>query len=179
MGAGMVDVAGRAKNVLVTVAFIVLGPPGWLVVYFPKWITSWQVVEQGRGWLLLAAGMIAVGLLPLGESLVRFVRVGRGTLAPVVPTERLVVSGFYRYVRNPMYLGVLMLIAGQCVLFRSSALWEYWGVVALGFHLFVLAYEEPTLRGKFGESYVEFCQNVPRWMPRLRPWVVAVARVLR
>jgi protein-S-isoprenylcysteine O-methyltransferase Ste14 len=158
----------KAKNVVVSVAFIVLGPPGWVAVYFPAWITRWQVAQQGWGWWLVAAGMIAVGLVPLGESVVRFVRVGRGTLAPVVPTERLVVSGFYRYVRNPMYLGVLMLIAGQGVLFRSQALWGYLGYVAIGFHLFVLVYEEPTLRGKYGYEYDEFCRNVPRWVPRVR-----------
>lgn len=171
----MVDAADRVKNVLVTAAFLVFGPPGWIGVYFPRWITRWQFAEQGWEWRFVGVVMIAVGLLPLGESFTRFVRVGRGTLAPMVPTERLVVSGFYRYVRNPMYLGVLTLIAGQGVLFRSAALWEYWGVVALGFHLFVIGYEEPTLRGKYGESYEEFCRSVPRWMPRVEPWVATGA----
>jgi len=120
----MADVADRVRNVLVTAAFVVLGPPGWIGVYFPRLITGWQVAEQGWGWRFVGVAMIAIGLLPLGESFTRFVRVGRGTLAPMVPTERLVVSGFYRYVRNPMYLGVLTLIGGQCVLFRSSSLWE-------------------------------------------------------
>jgi protein-S-isoprenylcysteine O-methyltransferase Ste14 len=171
----MADVADRVRNVLVTAAFVVLGPPVWIGVYFPRLITGWQVAEQGWGWRFVGVAMIAIGLLPLGESFTRFVRVGRGTLAPMVPTERLVVSGFYRYVRNPMYLGVLTLIGGQCVLFRSSSLWEYLVVVALGFHLFVIGYEEPTLRGKYGESYEEFCRNVPRWMPRVRPWVTTAA----
>lgn len=70
--------------------------------------------------------------VPLGESIVRFVYVGRGTLSLTHPTERLVVSGLYRYVRNPMYVGVLMLIAGQAVLFWSSTLWAYFGYVAFG-----------------------------------------------
>jgi protein-S-isoprenylcysteine O-methyltransferase Ste14 len=164
----MVEAKSKPKNLLVTVVFLVCGPPGWIVVYLPAWITRWQVAQQGWGWWLVAAGMIAIGLVPLGESIARFIYIGRGTLAPVVPTERLVVSGFYRYVRNPMYLGVLMLIAGQGVLFRSSALWEYLGVVAIGFHLFVLGYEEPTLRGKYGSDYDAFCRNVPRWVPRVR-----------
>jgi protein-S-isoprenylcysteine O-methyltransferase Ste14 len=103
----MFDTTNGVKNALVTVAFIVLGPPGWIVGYLPGWITRWQIPEQGWGWRFVAVAMIAVGFLPLGESLVRFVRIGRGTLAPMVPTERLVVSGFYRYVRNPMYLGVV------------------------------------------------------------------------
>jgi protein-S-isoprenylcysteine O-methyltransferase Ste14 len=161
----------KAKNVAVTMAFIVLGPPGWVAVYFPAWITRWRVAQQWWGLWLVAAGMVGIGLAPLCESVVRFVWVGWGTLAPVVPTERLVVSGFYRYVRNPMYLGVLMLVAGQGVLFRSAGLWEYLGVLAIGFHLFVLGYEEPTLRGKYGAGYEEFCRNVPRWVPRVRAWV--------
>jgi protein-S-isoprenylcysteine O-methyltransferase Ste14 len=167
----MIGVERSAKNVLVTVVFVALGPPGWVAVYLPAWMTRWQVPQEAWGWRILAVMLIAAGLVPLGESIVRFVRVGWGTLAPVVPTERLVVGGFYRYVRNPMYLGVLMLIAGQGVLFWSSSLWEYLGVVAIAFHLFVLVYEEPTLRRKYGEDYEEFCRHVPRWVPRLRAWV--------
>jgi protein-S-isoprenylcysteine O-methyltransferase Ste14 len=101
---------------------------------------------------------------------VRFIYVGRGTLSPTHPTERLVVSGLYRYVRNPMYVGVLLVIAGQALLFWSAALWAYFGYVAVGFQLFVLVYEEPALRKKYGEDYDEFCRNVRRWLPRLSPW---------
>src|SRR5580698_54958 len=166
----MVEAERKAKNLLVTVVFLVCGPPGWIAVYLPAWMTRWQVPQQAVGWRVLAAVLIAVGLVPLSESIVRFIRVGRGTLSPTHPTERLVVSGLYRYVRNPMYVGVLMLIAGQALLFRSSALWAYLGYVAVGFQLFVLVYEEPTLRRKYGEDYEEFCRNVRRWVPRLRPW---------
>ena len=155
-----------------TLAFLVCGPPGLIVVYLPAWMTRWQAPQESWGWRILAIVLIAVGLLPLGESIGRFVRVGRGTLSPTHPTEKLVVSGFYRHVRNPMYVGVLLLIAGQAVLFWSSALWAYVGYVAVGFHLFVLVYEEPTLREKYGEDYDEFCRNVRRWVPRLRPWRV-------
>jgi protein-S-isoprenylcysteine O-methyltransferase Ste14 len=166
----MIEAERKAKNLLVTVVFLVCGPPGWIAVYLPAWMTRWQVPQQALGWRVLAAVLIAVGLVPLSESIVRFIRVGRGTLSPTHPTERLVVSGLYRYVRNPMYVGVLMLIAGQALLFRSSALWAYLGYVAVGFQLFVLVYEEPTLRRKYGEDYEEFCRNVRRWVPRLRPW---------
>jgi protein-S-isoprenylcysteine O-methyltransferase Ste14 len=160
----------KTKNLLVTVAFLVCGPPGWIAVYLPAWITRWQVPQEASGWRVLGVFLIAVGLVPLGESIVRFIRVGRGTLSPTHPTERLVVSGLYRYVRNPMYVGVLMLIAGQALLFWNRTLWAYLGYVAVGFQLFVLAYEEPTLRGRYGADYEEFCRNVRRWVPRLRPW---------
>jgi protein-S-isoprenylcysteine O-methyltransferase Ste14 len=173
----MVDAASEPKNLLVSVAFLVFGPPGLISVYLPAWITRWRVPQQVWGWRLLAVALIAIGLLPLGESIVRFVMVGRGTLAPMQPTERLVVSGFYRYVRNPMYVGVLTLIMGQAVLFESKALWEYLAWVAVGFQVFVLAYEEPTLRKRYGESYNDFCRHVPRWLPRWRPWHLAEPRV--
>jgi protein-S-isoprenylcysteine O-methyltransferase Ste14 len=173
----MVEAASQPKNLLVTLAFIICGPPGLIAVYLPARITRWRVPQQVWGWRLLAAVLIAIGLLPLGESIVRFVTAGRGTLAPMQPTERLVVSGFYRHVRNPMYVGVLTLIAGQTMLFESKDLWEYLGWVAVGFHVFVLAYEEPALRKRYGESYAAFCHNVPRWLPRLRPWHSAEPRV--
>src|SRR5579863_2897764 len=148
------------KNLPLTAVFVVFGGPGIVVLYLPAWIAHWRV--EAHGWLLLLAmALFAIGLLPLTESIVRFVRVGRGTLSPTHPTENLVESGFYRYVRNPMYLGVLALIAGQAALFASAALTRYLGFVALGFHLFVLLYEEPTLRKKYGAGYDEFRRNVP------------------
>jgi len=114
----------------------------------------------------LAWTLIALALLPLLESILRFVWAGRGTLAPFAPTETLVVSGFYRHVRNPMYVGVLTGVAGQAVLFRSFALAGYGVLLALGFHLFVTRYEEPTLRRQYGSSYDAFRSHVPRWTPR-------------
>jgi len=85
------------------------------------------------------------------------------------PTQHLVVSGLFRYVRNPMYVAVLMLILGQGLLFGSVRALEYGIAVWVGFYLFVRIYEEPTLRS-YGREYEEFCANVPRWIPRLRPW---------
>jgi protein-S-isoprenylcysteine O-methyltransferase Ste14 len=166
----MAEAASKPKNLLVTLAFVVFGGPGIVVVYLPAWITRWRVRQQPWGWRLLAGALIAIGLLPLGESIARFVSVGRGTLSPSHPTETLVATGFYRHVRNPMYIGVLALIAGQCVLFRSWPLFAYLGCIALAVHLFVMFYEEPTLRKKYGASYDEFRRNVPRWLPRIKPW---------
>jgi protein-S-isoprenylcysteine O-methyltransferase Ste14 len=134
----MLEAERKRKNLLVTVVFLVCGPPGWIAVYLPAWITRWHVPARPLGWRVLAVILIAVGLVPLGESIVRFIRVGGGTLSPTHPTDRLVVSGLYRYVRNPMYVGVLTLIAGQAVLFWNSTLWSYLGLVVIGFQLFVL-----------------------------------------
>ncbi len=93
---------------------------------------------------------------------------GRGTPAPVAPTERLVVGGLYGYVRNPMYLAVLAVIVGQVLLFGQLGLLVYAGLVALAFVVFVKAYEEPTLRARYGAEYDDYLREVPGWWPRLR-----------
>jgi protein-S-isoprenylcysteine O-methyltransferase Ste14 len=157
----------KPKNALVTLAFVAFGAPGMVGVYVPAWITRWHVAA-GAWRVPVAFALIALGAVPLAESIVRFVRVGRGTLSPTHPTEFLVANGLYRYVRNPMYLGMLAIIAGQVILFGSGTLLEYLGFVSVSFHLFVVLYEEPTRRKKYGASYEEFCRGVPRWLPRFR-----------
>lgn len=102
------------------------------------------------------------------ESVVRFVRRGRGTLVPTAPTQELVISGLYRFVRNPMYVGVLAVVLGEALLFGSPWLLSWAALLAIVFHLFVVAYEEPTLRRAYGEEYDRFCAQVPRWIPRPR-----------
>ena len=95
---------------------------------------------------------------------------GVGTPAPVFPPRHLVVTGLYRYVRNPMYIAVVSTIFGQGLVFGNVALLEYGGLVWLLFHLWVLGYEEPTLTVRFGSEYEVFCAAVPRWIPRFTPW---------
>jgi protein-S-isoprenylcysteine O-methyltransferase Ste14 len=97
---------------------------------------------------------------------------GRGTPAPMAPPQRLVVIGFYRYVRNPMYLGFTAGWIGLWIVFEHANLVAIAAVasVALGIDLFVMLYEEPTLRGKFGSDYEAYCRNVNRWWPRVRGW---------
>ena len=119
---------------------------------------------------LLGLMLMAVALPVLLDSFARFALQGLGTPAPVLPTRHLVVSGLYRYVRNPMYIAVVSLVLGQGFFFGSIAVLEYGVAAWVGFHLFVLIYEEPTLRSSYGHDYQEFCQHVPRWIPRLRPW---------
>jgi protein-S-isoprenylcysteine O-methyltransferase Ste14 len=91
-----------------------------------------------------------------------------GTPAPIDPPKHLVARGLYRRVRNPMYLGVLLAVVGQAILFGSIALLEYAAFLAVCFHLFVLLYEEPSLRARFGQEYEEYLRAVPRWVPRQR-----------
>ena len=92
---------------------------------------------------------------------------GLGTPAPIAPTKFLVTTGLHRYIRNPMYVGVALVILGEAALFHSFHLVEYAGVMLLIAHTFVVLYEEPTLRRQFGESYEEYQRAVPRWIPRL------------
>ena len=113
--------------------------------------------------------MIAAGLPVLLDSFTRFALQGLGTPAPIFPTRHLVVSGLYQYVRNPMYVAVVSLILGQGLFFGSVRVLEYGIAVWVGFHLFVLLYEEPILRKSYGFEYEDFCANVPRWIPHLRP----------
>jgi protein-S-isoprenylcysteine O-methyltransferase Ste14 len=92
---------------------------------------------------------------------------GHGTPAPIDAPKHLVVHGLYKYVRNPMYIGVLLVIVGAAVLFQSRRVLVYGAIVGLFFHLFVVLFEEPLLRKKFGESYLSYCRGVGRWVPRL------------
>ena len=104
------------------------------------------------------------------ESFARFAFEGLGTPAPVFPTRRLIVTGLYRHVRNPMYVAVVSLILGQALLFGNLFLLIYGAVVWACFHAFVLGYEEPRLTALYGSEYEQFRANVPRWLPRFRPW---------
>jgi len=139
----------------------------------PWWISRWQFrppfLDAGltRG---LGGFLILVGVPGVVDSFARFALQGRGTPAPVAPPQHLVVSGLYRYVRNPMYVSVLAVIFGQALLFGDWRLAFYAVLFWLACHAFVLVYEEPTLRRTFGADFEHFCANVPRWIPRPRPW---------
>jgi protein-S-isoprenylcysteine O-methyltransferase Ste14 len=158
-------------SVVVSILFTVLGGPGLVLVLMPWIITRFRMpAGQSPALSILSSALIVVGLIPLFESIGRFVVVGRGTLMPAVPTERLVVSGLYRCVRNPMYVGVITALAGESLLFRSRSMLVYLGTVWLIMHAFVCLYEEPRLARTFSAEYESFRKNVPRWIPRVRPW---------
>src|SRR5215813_10983637 len=162
----------RGLAVLGSAIFLVLAP-GVVAGFAPWWLSHWQLQPPFFGiaaFRIIGVLLILLGVPGLLDSFARFALQGLGTPAPVLPTQHLVVTGLYRHVRNPMYVAVTSLILGQAFLFGSLRVLEYGLVVWLAFHLFVLAYEEPTLRRTFGPEYKKFCANVPRWIPRLKPW---------
>jgi len=162
----------RILAIVGSAIFLVIAP-GIVAGYVPWRICGWRVEAPllGISSLRLAGVLlIASGLPVLLGSFARFALQGLGTPAPIFPTRHLVVSGLFRYVRNPMYVAVVSLILGQGLFFGSLRVLEFGIAVWVGFYLFVLIYEEPTLRKGYGPEYEEFCANVPRWIPHLRPW---------
>jgi len=156
--------------VLGSFAFLVLAPGG-VAGLMPWLITHWRPLPPGDGLAALrwtGLILIAAGLVVVLDAFARFALEGLGTPAPVAPTRTLVVSGFYRFVRNPMYVAVTALIVGQAVLFASWGVALYGIVIAAAFHTFVRLYEEPTLHEAYGEEYAAYCAATPRWIPRLR-----------
>jgi protein-S-isoprenylcysteine O-methyltransferase Ste14 len=113
----------------------------------------------------LAVPLWLVGGTLLVWSFWNFLHEGSGTPAPIDPPKELVVMGFYRYMRNPMYTGILAILSGYFLWFGYGSLLVYGAIVFLAFHVFVKYYEEPTLNQKFGPAYEEYCRTVPRWIP--------------
>jgi protein-S-isoprenylcysteine O-methyltransferase Ste14 len=137
--------------------------PGTVGVYLPQWLKSDAVQLP---FPLRAAGLalFACGVAIYFWCAWDFVSKGLGTPLPIDAPRVLVVKGLYRFTRNPMYVGVLSVILGQASYYGSLRVARYAGVVLAGFYLFVLFYEEPTLRNLFGEQYEEYCRKVPRWL---------------
>ena len=160
----------RFRSALGSALFFVLAP-GVVAGLIPWLLTGWEIDDPVAFWA--PARVIGVVLLVAGVGVLlhafgRFVVEGMGTPAPVAPTERLVVGGLYRYVRNPMYLAVLAVIVGQALALGQLELLAYAALVAGAFAAFVHWYEEPTLHRQFGEEYDAYRRSVPAWMPRRR-----------
>ena len=154
--------------VLRTVLFTIFIPGFWTVA-MPYWLLprGTRADLDGRGAagvLLMAAGMALYFACAFWGFAVR----GRGTPLPIDPPKKLVVEGPYRVVRNPMYWSVALVMLGEAAVFHSFALAELVAAFAVGVIVFVLLYEEPALRRKFGEEYEAYSKRVPRWLPRLR-----------
>src|SRR5580692_1931429 len=154
--------------IMKTILFTIL-VPGSVLVFIPQRLLG-GFARPAAGPLTWLGGLIIL----LGASIYfrcawEFAVRGLGTPAPIAPTRYLVTTALHRYVRNPMYLGVALAIVGEAALFRSLHVAEYAGLMLLIAHTFVVLYEEPTLRRQFGESYEEYRQHVPRWIPQLRP----------
>ena len=147
--------------------------PGTAAGIVPWWITRWRFESPTAIWLPMRwiGGLITLAAAAfLVHAFARFVLDRRGTPAPVAPTERLVVSGVYRHVRNPMYLAVTGAIIGQALLFGQLWLLAYAAAFLAVTAAFVHWYEEPTLARQFPHDYPAYRDAVPGWWPRLRPW---------
>ena len=159
----------RARAIAGSFVFL-LAAPGVVAGLIPWLLTGWEAHPWWPPLRVLGGLMICAGLLVLLEAFIRFALEGIGTPAPVAPTERLVVGGAYRYVRNPMYLAVAALIVGQALLLGRSTLFVYAAVVGVAVAAFVHGYEEPALAHRFGAQYEDYRRAVPAWWPRLTPW---------
>jgi protein-S-isoprenylcysteine O-methyltransferase Ste14 len=152
------------RTLVVAPLFILL----WLW-WLPRWIAGPNVFADPRplGWIVVAIGAV-VGLPCVWEFAWR----GLGTPAPFDPPRKLVISGPYRYVRNPMYVGMGIAMLGFAIVFPHGAV-IFLSELVIAFvlvSLFIVFYEEPTLRRMFGDDYLEYCRNVRRWIPRLTPF---------
>ena len=165
----------RSAAAVGSAVFFVLAP-GVVAGLVPWLISGWQVPGPMSPLAIVrittGAVLLVVAVVVLVRAFARFVAEGGGTPAPVAPTERLVVGGDYRFVRNPMYLAVVTAVLGQAMIFASLALLIYaltvWAIMAA----FVRWYEEPRLLERYGDQYQRYRQAVRAWVPRLRPWQV-------
>ena len=148
--------------------------PGVVGGLVPWLLTGWVLPPASTMSLIvrgcLAAVAVLLGVVVLVGAFVRFVREGSGTPAPVAPTDRLVIGGMFRFVRNPMYLAVVTILLGQSVLFASTTLLMYALLVWAAMVAFVRWYEEPVLAARYGQQYEDYRRNVRAWWPRLTPW---------
>jgi protein-S-isoprenylcysteine O-methyltransferase Ste14 len=162
----------RTIAVLGSAVFFVVAP-FTLAGLIPWAMTDWQLQPPflGLEWTrYLGAAMILAGVPGLVDAFARFALQGLGTPAPIAPPRNLVVTGLYRYVRNPIFVALVAIILGQAVLMGDWRLIVYGTLLWLAFHVQVVAYEEPTLTQTFGKEYEAFRAAVPRWIPRLTPW---------
>jgi protein-S-isoprenylcysteine O-methyltransferase Ste14 len=160
----------RASRAAVGSTVFFLVAPCVVAGLVPYLLTGWHGGDVSLAVRLAGLLLLAASVALLVVCFVRFVREGRGTPAPVAPTERLVVGGPYRYVRNPMYVGLVGAVLGQALLLARPVLLGYALVVWLVVAAFVRGYEEPTLAQTYGGSYDEYGRAVRGWIPRLRPW---------
>ena len=164
----------RATAAVGSSIFFVVAP-GVVAGLVPWWLTGWRVGQPLAGWAwaplrVLGGILLVAGAAALLHSFARFVMEGIGTPAPVAPTERLVVGGLYRYVRNPIYIALVSTIVGQALVLGQPTLLLYAVLVAAGVAAFVYVYEQPALLSQFGTEYEAYRRAVPAWWPRRRPW---------
>ncbi|MFZ1918535.1 MAG: isoprenylcysteine carboxylmethyltransferase family protein [Terriglobales bacterium] len=161
-------------SMLTTIASLLVGC-GFFALWFwllPSWLGLQVDMARTASWRWIAAVPSVLGFAVAMRCVWDFGRTGHGTPAPIAPPQKLVVVGFYRYVRNPMYVGFFAGWIGLWIVF-GRANWSAIAIAAavvLGVDLFVRFYEEPTLTRMFGADYEEYRRNVRRWVPRLQAW---------
>lgn len=151
--------------------FFTILQPGVVAGLLPYWIWGYntpqfsETFEHGlRFFHYTAIFIFAVGIAILLYCISLFAVKGKGTLSPADPTKKLVVSGLYKFSRNPMYIGVLLILIGEAVFFSSGSLWVYTAVVFIAFNLFIIFHEEPRLNKDFGTEYQQYLKKVRRWL---------------
>ena len=151
---------------ILNTAIFTLLVPGTVAILIPRWLAGGFVRPQNGVLTWLGCVLFAIGAAVYFRCAWEFAARGLGTPAPIAPTQFLVTTALHRYVRNPMYLGVALAIVGEAAVFRSVHVVVYAGIMLTIAHVFVVLYEEPTLRRQFGESYEEYRRTVPRWIPK-------------
>jgi protein-S-isoprenylcysteine O-methyltransferase Ste14 len=152
------------RSIAVSIIFVSIWT--WFV---PRWVNGKGAFDDPRplGWIVIALGVVIAFACAL-----EFAWRGIGTPAPFDPPRRLVITGLYRWVRNPMYVGLGVLLLGEAITFPRLTITMLVMIAALWLAttIFIITFEEPTLRSKFGDDYAAYCRNVRRWIPRLRPF---------
>ena len=149
--------------------------PGTVAVFVPAVILftrqSASSLTLRLGLAVAGSALIVLGLVLIVQTIRLFSSIGEGTLAPWDPTQKLVVRGVYQFVRNPMISGVMSILLGEAALFASPALlWWFVGVASVNM-IYIPLWEERGLERRFCDAYLEYKRNVPRWIPRLKPWI--------
>ncbi|UCE08928.1 MAG: isoprenylcysteine carboxylmethyltransferase family protein [Candidatus Thorarchaeota archaeon] len=146
--------------------------PFLILLFYIPMNFSW-ILEYPLNVLATAAAvlLLSIGVALLVVTTYLLAKVGEGSAAPWDPPKYLVIEGIYRHVRNPMVVGVLFTVLGEAVLFGSVPLFLLFVALFLGNHILFIKQEEPELLERFGEEYKQYLANVPRWLPRLRPWI--------
>jgi protein-S-isoprenylcysteine O-methyltransferase Ste14 len=155
----------KMRAVLGSLLFLVVAP-GTVCILLPWLITGWRATPGSPARIVVGWVLVAAGGAVLLQAFLRFVVEGLGTPAPVAETERLVVGGLYQWVRNPMYLAVVTVLAGEALVLGSWPLAGYAVFVAVAQATFVRGYEEPRLLQRFGADYQQYRSSVSAWLPR-------------
>jgi len=155
------------KNLLKHIFSFIL--PVTVLVLVPLWIEKDFTIRVGIN-LIFGLILILVGLSVMVVTISSFISIGKGTLAPWSPTQKLVIRGLYQYVRNPMILGVLTILLGESLCFWSKSILTWAGSFFIINTIYFIIYEEPDLEERFGEEYREYKRHVSRWIPRLTPY---------